>query len=206
MKILIADDHTLFRESLSLALVRLDAVSPLILQAEDGSSALEIAKEHDDLDLILLDLDMPGMTGLEAIQLLQNMHNNTPIVMISASDEHQYITKALGLGAKGFIPKTTSTSVTLSALQLVLSGGTYLPPKLIPQLSMNTAQTKENILTPRQMEILRLLQKGVQNKNIAYQLDLSPSTVKVHVRRIFTSLGAKNRSEAVHNAIEMGVL
>ncbi|MDX8387782.1 MAG: response regulator transcription factor [Ghiorsea sp.] len=206
MKLLIADDHALFRESLALSLQRLDEQEATIFQAEDGESTLQLANLHDDLDMILLDLDMPGMTGLEVIRLLQKTHAKTPIVMISANDEHAYITKALELGAKGFIPKTTSTDVTLSALRLVLSGGIYLPAQLIPHHPSDIYNTKEKSLTPRQMEILRLLQKGVQNKIIAYQLELSPSTVKVHVRRIFTTLGAKNRSEAVNNAVGMGIL
>lgn len=206
MKILIADDHTLFREGLSLSLSRLSDHEPVILQACDGTAALQLASQHNDLDLILLDLDMPGKTGLEVIRLLQKTHAHTPIVMISAHEDHQHITKALDLGAKGFISKTTPTEVTLSALQLVLSGGVYLPPQLMPHKTTSIYTDKDNILTIRQMEILRLLQKGIQNKNIAFQLGLSISTVKVHVRRVFTALGAKNRSEAVNNAIEMGIL
>lgn len=206
MKILIADDHALFRESLSLSLLRLDDHEPIILQAENGKNAVKIANSHNDLDLILLDLDMPGMSGLEVIRLLQKTHTHPPIVMISAHEDHHHIAKSLDLGAKGFIPKTTSTEVTLSALQLVLAGGIYLPPQLMPHKTTDVYTDKDKILTPRQMEIIRLLQKGVQNKNIAFQLELSPSTVKVHVRRIFTALGAKNRSEAVNNAIEMGIL
>lgn len=206
MKILIADDHALFREGLSLSLARLGKHEPVILQAHDGGDALQLASQHSDLDLILLDLDMPGKTGLEVILLLQQTHAETPIVMISAHEDHQHITKSLDLGAKGFICKTTPTEVTLSALQLVLSGGIYLPPQLMPHKSAQACSDKEDILTPRQMEILRLLQKGIQNKNIAFELGLSISTVKVHVRRIFTALGAKNRSEAVNYAMTMGIL
>ncbi len=205
MKILLADDHALFRESLSLALVRLTDDEPEILQAEHGEKAIELAKEHD-LDLILLDLDMPGINGLDAIQTLLDIQADTPIVMISAHEETSVINKALSKGIKGFIPKTTSADVTLSALRLVLSGGTYLPPQLMQQTPIETGEGDKNLLTPRQVEVLKLLQKGVQNKNIAHQLDLSPSTVKVHIRRIFTTLGARNRTEAVNLAIEMGLL
>ncbi len=205
MKILLADDHALFRESLSLALVRLTDDDPEILQAEHGEKAINLAKKHT-LDLILLDLDMPGINGLDAIQTLLDIQADTPIVMISAHEEISVINKALAKGIKGFIPKTTSADVTLSALRLVLSGGTYLPPQLMQQTPIKTGEGDKNLLTPRQVEVLKLLQKGIQNKNIAYELDLSPSTVKVHIRRIFTTLGARNRTEAVNLAIEMGLL
>ena len=205
MKILLADDHALFRESLSLALVRLTDDDPEILQAEHGEKAINLAKKHT-LDLILLDLDMPGINGLDAIQTLLDIQADTPIVMISAHEEISVINKALAKGIKGFIPKTTSADVTLSALRLVLSGGTYLPPQLMQQTPIKTGEGDKNLLTPRQVEVLKLLQKGIQNKNIAHQLDLSPSTVKVHIRRIFTTLGARNRTEAVNLAIEMGLL
>lgn len=205
MNILLADDHALFRESLSLALARLNQDTPNILQAEDGESALSIAKK-EQLNLVLLDLDMPGMSGLEVIQKLLKIHPNTPIVMISAHEEISVINKALAKGIKGFIPKTTSADVTLSALRLVLSGGTYLPPQLMQQIPMETKSNDNILLTTRQTEVLKLLQKGVQNKNIAFELGLSPSTIKVHIRRIFTTLGARNRSEAVNIAIEKGIL
>lgn len=205
MKILLADDHALFRESLSLALLRLNDDEPEILQAEHGEQAINLAQDHD-LDLILLDLDMPGINGLNAIQTLLSTQPDTPIVMISAHEEISVINKALAKGVKGFIPKTTPAEVTLSALRLVLSGGVYLPPQLMQQPLLETRKSHDNLLTPRQIEVLKLLQKGVQNKNIAHQLDLSPSTVKVHIRRIFTTLGARNRAEAVNIAIEMGIL
>jgi len=205
MKILVADDHTLFRESLVLTLARLGD-DPLILQASSGQEAIDISNSHDDLSLLLLDINMPGMSGLEVVRILQQSHPALPIVIISANDEHHYITKAIDLGAKGFIPKTTSTDITLSALHLVQSGGIYLPAQLLSSSPKNIHNTKDKLLTPRQMEILRLLQKGTQNKSIAFQLELSPSTIKVHIRRIFTALGAKNRGEAVNNAVEMGIL
>ncbi|MBN4060447.1 response regulator transcription factor [bacterium AH-315-I20] len=206
MNILLADDHALFRESLSLALLRLDEQPPRILQAGHGQQALDIAKK-EQLDLILLDVDMPGLGGIQAIAQLHTLHPDTPIVMISAHEDTPSINQALAEGAKGFIPKTTSADVTLSALRLVLSGGTFLPPQLMQHVMLDASQAhNESLLTPRQIEVLRLLQKGTQNKNIAFELDLSPSTVKVHIRRIFTSLGARNRTEAVNIAVEKGIL
>jgi DNA-binding NarL/FixJ family response regulator len=206
LKILLADDHALFRESLSLALLRLDEKPPQIFQAEHGQQALNIAKE-EQLDLILLDVDMPGLGGIQAIAQLNTLQPITPIVMISAHEDTSSINQALAKGAKGFIPKTTSADVTLSALRLVLSGGTFLPPQLMQHTSLDTTQNQNiDLLTPRQIEVLRLLQKGTPNKNIAFELDLSPSTIKVHIRRIFTALGARNRTEAVNIALEKNIL
>ncbi len=204
MKILIVDDHALFRESLSLALSGLEVGEQTILQAEESTQALALARANPDLELILMDIDMPGTNGLDTIRSLHEVLPDVPVIIISAHEEHRSITRAMTLGAKGFIPKTTPIDIMLSALKLVLSGGVYLPPQLLASHNVSDSAAVE--LTPRQMESLKYLQRGVQNKVIAHELNLSESTVKVHVRRIFTSLGAKNRSQAVNNAIEQGIL
>lgn len=207
LKILIADDHTLFRESLSLMLARLDDREPTIIQANDGEHAIRLARQHSDLDMILMDIDMPGISGLSSIKVLREIVPDAPIIMISADEGYRQISRAIDQGARGFIPKTTSADVMLSALRLVLNGGIYLPEQLLAAYQNHGSDSgNEKQLTPRQMEILRLLQKGEQNKNIAHQLNLSESTVKVHVRSIFTALDAKNRSQAVNHAIEKGIL
>lgn len=207
LKILIADDHALFRESLSLMLVRLDDREPTIIQANTSAHAIRLAGQHGDLDMILMDIDMPGISGISAIKMLREVVPDVPIIMISAEDGYHQISKAIDLGARGFIPKTTSAEVMLSALRLVLNGGIYLPEQLLAGYQSHGGDAgMEKQLTPRQMEILRLLQKGEQNKNIAHQLNLSESTVKVHVRGIFTALDARNRSQAVNHAIERGIL
>ena len=207
LKILIADDHALFRESLSLMLVRLDDREPTIIQADNSAHAIQLAGQHADLDMILMDIDMPGTSGMSAIKTLRQVAPGVPIIMISADEGYHQISRAIDLGARGFIPKTTSADVMLSALRLVLNGGIYLPEQLLAAYQTRGSDPgNEQHLTPRQMEILRLLQKGEQNKNIAHQLNLSESTVKVHVRRIFTVLDARNRSQAVNHAIERGIL
>lgn len=207
MKILIADDHTLFRESLSLMLVRIEDREPTIIQADNSEHAIRLAEQHDDLDMILMDIDMPGISGMSALKTLREVAPDVPIIMISAEEGSHLISRAIDLGARGFIPKTTSANVMLSALRLVLNGGIYLPEQVLAAYQGNGIDSgNEQKLTPRQMEILRLLQKGEQNKNIARQLNLSESTVKVHVRRVFTALDARNRSQAVNHAIERGIL
>ena len=207
LKILIADDHTLFRESLSLLLLRLEDREPTIIQANHSEQAIQLAEQTPDLDMILMDIDMPGTSGMSAIKTLRQVVPDVPIIMISADEGSHQIFRAIDLGARGFIPKTTSADVMLSALKLVLNGGVYLPEQfLVAYQNHGSNSGNEKQLTPRQMEILRLLQKGEQNKNIAHQLNLSESTVKVHVRRLFTALDARNRSQAVNHAIERGIL
>ena len=208
-KILIVDDHPLFRESLIgiLGKLNLQTQPPEILQAENAKAAIEIIRDNLDVDLILSDIDMPGMKGLELLQELKKILPNAAIVVISGSEKHSDVQHALSLGAKGFIQKNAETSVLLAALQLILAGGTYIPPLFLqaPQAPFIDPESPM-ILTERQREILVFLQQGQQNKIIAYELDLSEATVKVHVRHIFSVLGVKNRTQAVQKAQQLGLI
>lgn len=207
-KILIVDDHPLFRESLSGMLTKLSpwAETPRIFLAENASQALNFIDEKVSFDLILSDIDMPGMDGLLLLQQLLVLQPDAHIVMISGSESRLDIQKALQLGAKGFIQKNSETSVMLAAIQLVLAGGTYIPPLILHPMQSNTAMSDTSPLTERQMEILAYLKEGMQNKRIAHTLDLSEATVKVHVRHIFSVLGVKNRTQAVQKAMHLGIL
>lgn len=211
--ILIIDDHTLFRESLALSLQK--TVNPkrkiTLLSACNGAEALEVISQRPNIQLILTDLDMPGIPGLVLLQQMVDALPNTPIIMISASENHADIQQALRIGAKGYIPKSSKIKVLLAAIQLVLAGGTYLPPTLLqtPQHKPDfdpTQSVRIIRLTERQREILLYLQRGTQNKIIAYELQLSEATVKVHVRALFSILGAKNRVHAVEKARAKGLL
>jgi len=206
-KILVVDDHPLFRESLSGVLqgLELHGEKPEVLLAEDAAHALNMIDKHKDIDIIMADIDMPGMDGLTLLKQIKPMLPNTMIVMISGSENSIDVHHALKLGAKGFIQKNSETSVLLAALQLILAGGTYIPPLML-ESQLDMEEEKQAALTRRQLEILKHLQQGMQNKIIAYQLDLSEATVKVHVRHIFSVLGVKNRSQAVQKALELGIL
>ncbi len=206
-KILIVDDHPLFRESLSGVLqgLELHGKNPTILLAEDAMHALTVIEENKDIDIIMADIDMPGMDGLTLLKQIKPLLPDTIIVMISGSENSIDVQHALKLGAKGFIQKNSETSILLAALKLILAGGTYIPPLML-ESQMTMQEEKQASLTTRQMEILKHLQQGMQNKIIAYKLDLSEATVKVHVRHIFSVLGVKNRSQAVQKALELGIL
>jgi DNA-binding NarL/FixJ family response regulator len=150
---------------------------------------------------------MPGMDGLTLLQQIKTFLPDAIIVMISGSEQVADVQKALHFGARGFIQKSSETSVLLAALQLILAGGTYIPPLMLEEQPANIPARQETAsLTARQMDILQYLHQGQQNKVIAYELDLSEATVKVHVRHIFSVLGVKNRTQAVQKALELGIL
>jgi len=208
-KILIIDDHPLFRESLTgiLSKIDVDDEETAVFQAENALSALSIIEKNTDLKLILTDIDMPGMDGIALLQKLRTLLPDTTVVMISGSESYEDVQQALKLGAKGYIQKNAETPVLLAALQLVLAGGTYIPPLILETQKSSIPSTNVSMnLTERQMEILTYLKQGLQNKIIAHELDLSEATVKVHVRHIFSVLGVKNRTQAVQKAQEIGIL
>lgn len=202
MKILVADDHALFRDGLRYLLGQLGEALEL-LEAKDGAEALELARAHPELDLVLLDLGMPGIDGLAGLRLLRARCPAVPVVILSGSEEPADVRQALDAGALGFIPKSSTSQVMLSALRLVLSGGMYLPPSYMLErpavrMPLAAASSVESLgLTPRQLDVLRLLGQGHSNKEIARVLDLAEGTVKLHISAILRALGVDNRTRAV---------
>jgi DNA-binding NarL/FixJ family response regulator len=201
MKILLADDHALFREGMRYVLREL-AESVALLEAADCDSALRHAADHPDIDLVLLDLNMPGVDGFAVLDLFSSRYPALPVVILSASNQQGHMQRALNAGALGFIPKETTGMVMLNALRLVLSGGIYVPPSIALKESPETRGVKSGHLesqafTPRQQETLKLLVQGYSNKEIARRMDLAEATVKMHITAIFKSLGVSNRTQAV---------
>lgn len=209
MRILLADDHALFREGLSLQIQRLSPDME-VLEAATADEALGLVSDEGSLGLVLLDLAMPGPPWRDVLRQMRQRRPALPVVVLSASRERRDIQDALGLGAAGYIPKTSSGKVMLKALQLVLDGGVYLPPEMLQEErneDRGTARSaRPDSLTPRQYEVLRLLAEGMPNKQIAHTLDLSEGTVKLHVTAILKSLQAGNRTQAVIAATELGLL
>ncbi len=211
MKTLVADDHALLRTGLIEALSRLDP-EPTAFEASDAEQVMHVLSAHPDLDLILLDLFMPGANGFELLSRVCGAATGAPVVVVSASDDTAHMRKALDCGAAGFIPKSTARDVMVSALGLVLAGGIYVPPDLVhaPPPDEEGGPTTLGpeggtaTLTARQQAVLRLIGQGRSNKQIARDLDLSQNTVKIHVAGVLRALGAANRTEAVMLARERG--
>ncbi|MBU0602695.1 MAG: response regulator transcription factor [Gammaproteobacteria bacterium] len=215
MKILIVDDHPLIREALRHVLPGL-AADIHLYDAPDCDSGLALADAHPDLDLTLLDLTLPGTHGMSALQTFRSAQPALPIVVLSGFDDTDTVLAALDQGAMGFIPKSSSNDVLLSALRLVLSGGVYVPRQAIAgeyglgatrqEEGTRRQQTAADIgLTERQAEVLTLMVQGKPNKEICRELNLAEGTVKVHITAILKALGASNRTQAVLAASRIGL-
>ena len=197
MKILVADDHDLFREGLRNILLQLaDEVE--ILEAHDWQTALTQVAANPDLALI--DLNMPGMESFVGLEAFLALAETVPVVVVSGSENLVDMKRSLDAGVMGYISKSEHSPVVLSALRLVLSGGIYVPPKLV-QTSTHSHQNLPGALpfglTPRQYEVLKIMLRGKSNKEIALDLSLSPITVKSHIGAIFKSLQVINRAQAI---------
>ena len=202
-KILVADDHPLFREAI-ISTIGTAFPGSSTLETEDIESTLALVKDNDDIDLILLDLNMPGMAGLNGLLDVRNECPTTPIVIVSAETEKQKILQTLSYGAVGFIAKSSSKKVIGEAIQSVFEGNVYLPPNIMR--SQATAITpkehdispeKISLLTRRELIVLKHLTMGDANKKIAFDLQISETTIKSHVSSILKKLGASNRVKVV---------
>ena len=206
MKILIVDDHVLIRDALRGVLreIKGDAT---IVEAPDARQAAQRIAENPDLELILLDPNLPDRSGFELLAELRERHPAISVVMISASNARDDIARALELGALGFIPKSAQREVMLGAFRLVFSGGIYVPPEIMGRAQAvpvpAPSSAAELGLTERQMDVLALMMQGKSNKAICRALDLAEPTVKNHVTAILKALKVTNRTEAV---IAAGVL
>ena len=207
MKVLIADDHQLFREGLFFVLQSLEAGRWGILEAGDFPQAIETARRDPDIRLALTDLGMPGMGWEDGLRGLKAaLGADVPVVILSASDDQHQVRQAVALGAAGFIPKSSSSRVMLSALQLVMAGGVYLPTAMLEApVGGPAANDGPSLLTPRQRDVLTLLGQGKSNKEIARVLKLAEGTVKLHVTAILKALNVNNRTRAVVAASQLGL-
>lgn len=211
MKALIVDDHALLRDALARVLAML-APDAEVHQAAEPKQAFELIDSRPDLDLVLLDLALPGMHGLAVLRSLREKHPAISVVVISASVDRETVRRALDCGAMGFIPKSSSNEVLKSALQLVLAGGMYIPPEVLgrgeaPALAAHPgARSPADIgLTDRQAQILALLMRGEPNKIICRELDLAESTVKNQITAILKALNVTSRTQAVLAVERLGL-
>ena len=208
-RFVIADDHPLFRGALR------EAVSGLFEHVEIGEAGsfedvAKLLESGGEVDLILLDLNMPGVRGFSGLMYLRAQYPSVPIVVVSANDDPTVIRRCMDLGTSGFIPKTLGIEEMRAAIKRVLEGGVWTPPDV--DLSAGADTETANLmarlasLTPQQVRVLMMLSDGLLNKQIAYELSVSEATVKAHVSAILQKLGVESRTQAVITAakIELG--
>ncbi|MEE4244699.1 MAG: response regulator transcription factor [Kangiellaceae bacterium] len=201
MKILIADDHPLFRDALKGVVLRAIPNADLVI-CNDFSSAEQAILQQDDFDLALLDLNMPDGDGYYGLIHLRNLFPALPVVIVSGTDDPQVIKRCMGFGASGFIPKILPPEEMIDAIKEVIEGDIWLPTAVREILEQQDQQDKafaEKVatLTQQQYKVLCELNEGRLNKQIAYDLNISEATVKAHVTAIFKKLGVSNRTQAV---------
>ncbi|MBH0079967.1 response regulator transcription factor [Pseudoalteromonas sp. NZS11] len=198
---LIADDHPLFREALKGALsAKFEGLE--VFESSDFDSTLQVLSEQEDLDILLLDLHMPGNGDLYGLIRIREEYPSLPIAVVSGSEDANIVSKVMGYGAMGFIPKSSSSDDIASAINQILEGDTWLPKELKNKVAEIEGEDREIAaqvasLTPQQYRVLQYLHEGLLNKQIAYELHISEATVKAHITAIFRKLGVYNRTQAV---------
>jgi NarL family two-component system response regulator YdfI len=207
IKVLIVDDHQVVREGLRAILEASEDLT-LIGEAGDGSEGVRLASELQP-DVVLMDLRMPGMDGIEAIERIKALHPAIEIVILTTYDDDALIIRGLRAGARGYLLKDVSRKILFDSIRAAHSGELLLPPAVAQKLLTHlgepaTAQTE--VLSDREQQVLTLMAKGDANKQIAGQLDITERTVKAHVASIFNKLGAASRTEAVAIALRNGLL
>lgn len=206
-KVIVADDHPLFREALGLALQQaLGGVE--IVQAGNMAELEAVSREHETADLMLLDLHMPGVQGFSALIYLRAHHPELPVCVISANDNPTVIRRAMDHGAAAFIHKSASVTEMRQVLEAVLAGDIWQPEESrIQATAGDELDVAERIgeLTPQQFRVLMMVAEGLLNKQIAYDLEISEATVKAHMTAIFRKLGVTNRTQAVLMAKRLAV-
>jgi DNA-binding NarL/FixJ family response regulator len=207
-RIIIADDHPLYREALATAFGRTADIEASA-SVDDLEQALA-AMGKGPVDLVLLDLDMPGMSGTAGVARVRELHPDTRVAVISGSVGAAKIRDALSAGACGYVPKTFTPDMILAAVRLMLSGAIYVPPDALTEGGEAAPEGRggagSGSLTPRELEVLRLLTKGAANKEIARQIGVAEVTVKLHTRRILEKLGVRNRAAAAAIAVKTGLV
>lgn len=214
MKALVVDDHELVRDAICSVLEQLRPEAEII-ECGDGSEVGRLIEAHPELQLVILDLNLPGQDGMSLIATIRDALPTTPVVVLSAHDTRENVVASLEKGAAGFIPKNATRQVILNALSLVLAGGLYIPPQALPMLNRGMSadggsrepeapSPSQLGLTERQITVLAMILEGKSNKAICRLLDLAEPTVKNHVTAILRALRVTTRMEAIVAANALG--
>ncbi|MGE7370663.1 response regulator [Neorhizobium sp. NPDC001467] len=203
LTIIIADDHPLFRGALRQAVNDIGE-APTIIEAGDFLTARQAASDHLDIDLMLLDLNMPGVSGFSGLTALRREFPSLPVIVVSASDDHATISRALDIGASGFISKSAGLEDIRRAIDTVLAGGLWTGlqdedarNQATADPAMTELMERMKTLTPQQSKVLTMLGRGLLNKQIAFALGVSEATIKAHVSAILLKLNVDSRTQAV---------
>ena len=196
--LVIADDHPLFRDALRQAVAGV-LTSARIDEAGSFEELTKLLEQTSEVDLILLDLSMPGVRGFSGLMYLRAQYPSVPIIVVSANDDPAVIRRCMDFGASGFIPKTLGIEAIRAAIARVLEGGLWTPPGIDIGAVSEAAGlvTRLASLTPQQVRVLMMLSEGLLNKQIAYELGVSEATIKAHVSAILEKLGVESRTQAV---------
>jgi DNA-binding NarL/FixJ family response regulator len=211
MNVLIVDDHPVLREGIA-ALLRQAGPDTIVHQQGDVAGGLRLAGERADLDVIVLDLMMPGMGGMPAIAEFGRVRPDVPVIVLSSSEDPQDARRALAEGALGYVPKSASQHTLVAAIRLVLTGEIYVPPLILNEMGdarqrFGRGRSAGGVtLTERQIEVLKRLVQGQPNKIIAFELELSEKTVKAHITAIFKALNVVNRTQAALVGRQSGLI
>lgn len=211
IKVMIVDDHTVVRDGLSSMFGR-QADFSMVGEAGNGVEAVRIAVEVEP-DVILMDLRMPEMNGVEAMRQISDLNPNVKFIVLTTYDSDEYIFDAIEAGAKGYLLKDASREDLFNAVRAIHAGESLIEPRVatkvlnrMAQLSRQSRQPVPDSLSDREIEVLQLMAKGSANKQIAAELTISESTVKTHVANIFQKLDVNHRTEAVTNALQKGII
>ncbi|MFV1999496.1 MAG: response regulator [Acidimicrobiia bacterium] len=208
IKIAIADDHRIIREGLDLLLSGADHID-IVFHASDGPELIE-RLETTDVDVILLDLRMPEMTGLDVLERIRDRELEVAVVMLSMYGDPVYVSRAIELGASGYLLKSVGQDELVRAIETVAEGSSYFQAEasgpLVARMVGNDAKGPVGDMTIEQLEILQLLADGADNPTIAGALSVSEATAKAKLRAIYSSLGVQRRSEAVAVAMRLGLI
>lgn len=209
IKVMLADDHILLREGIK-NLLEFDGSIEVIEQANDGFECLDKLKEVRP-DILLLDINMPGMNGIEVLEELKSRKDSVKVLILTVHSEVEYLVKAVDIGANGYILKDSGSAELKQAIETIINNDTYIQPSLIPALNsrlINRDVDKEKLktLTKRELEILAQVASGMFNKEIANNLDISERTVKNHISNIFKKIDVSDRTQAAVFAIRNNII
>lgn len=205
IEIIIADDHMMIREGLK-QLLELDGTMKVIAEANDGEECLNLLNKKIHPDILLLDINMPKKNGIEVLEYIKQNKIPVKVLILTVHNEVEYLLKAVDIGIDGYLLKDSSYDELKEAIDVVISGNTYIQPSLLPALNESMedyALDKERIecLTKRELDVLRLISEGCSNKKISDELTISERTVKNHISHIFRKIDVKDRTQAAVFAI-----